>query len=134
MGDLITTAFKYRFMRFLCTGGINTAVTYVIYLLLLKVFNYQLSYTIAYVTGIAIAYFLNKIFVFTSHQGWKTVMLYPFVYAAQYLFGMFVMWFAVSSLGLNVALAPLVVVVLSIPLTYWLSSFVFVGSKSKQAE
>ena len=132
MKDLITFALNARFTRFLCTGGINTVITYGIYLALLQVINYQLSYTIAYVTGIAIAYFLNRMFVFKAHQGWKSVMLYPFVYFVQYLFGMVVLWLVVSKLDLNVELGPLVVVVLTMPLTYWLTRFVFVGVKKNK--
>lgn len=130
MKRLITVALKNRFIRFLCTGGINTAVTYGIYLILLQTVNYQISYTIAYVTGIVLTFLLNRLFVFKVHQGWKSIMLYPLVYAFQYLFGMLVLWLGVSYLGLNVALGPMVVVILSIPLTYWLSKLVFVGHKS----
>ena len=90
-----------------------------------------MSYTIAYVTGIGIAFLLNKIFVFKTHRGWKSVMVYPFVYFAQYLFGILVLWLIVSQLGLSVELGPLVVVVLTIPLTYWLSRLAFVGLERK---
>lgn len=114
-------------MRFLLTGGINTAVTYVLYLLLLQILGYKASYTIAYVIGIAIAFLLNKRLVFKTHLGWKSVMLYPFVYLAQYLFGIMVLWLLVSQFGLMAELGPLAVVVLSIPLTYWLNKLAFEG-------
>jgi putative flippase GtrA len=131
MNKLITSAMKARFIRFVFTGGVNTAVTYFIYLLLLQVLNYQVSYTIAFVSGIAIAFLLNKLFVFKTHRGWKTVMLYPFVYFAQYIFGMLLLWFVVGQLDLSVELGPLVVVILTIPLTYWLSRLAFVGLESR---
>ncbi len=131
MKDLISSALKARFIRFLFTGGINTVVTYVMYLLLLQVLSYQVSYTIAFVSGIAIAFLLNKLFVFKTHRGWQTVMLYPFVYFAQYIFGMLLLWLVVSQLGLSVKLGPLIVVILTIPLTYWLSRLAFVGLESR---
>lgn len=134
MKELIASALKARFVRFLCTGGINTIITYAIYLVLLQIINYQLSYTIAFVAGIMIAYFLNKVFVFKTHQGWKSVMLYPFVYFIQYLFGMLILWLLVSQTGLSVEFAPLVVVALSVPLTYWLTRFVFVGLERNKKE
>ena len=68
MNKLITSAMKARFIRFVFTGGVNTAVTYFIYLLLLQVLNYQVSYTIAFVSGIAIAFLLNKLFVFKTDR------------------------------------------------------------------
>lgn len=131
MKNLINSAFKARFIRFLCTGGINTAITYAIYLLLLQVISYQVSYTLAYVTGIAIAFLLNKIFVFKTHRGWKSVILYPLVYFAQYLLGILILWLVVDQLGLRAEFGPLAVIVLTIPLTYWLNRLVFVGIVSK---
>lgn len=134
MKEIIDSALGARFVRFLCTGGINTVLTYAIYLLLLQMLSYQVSYTIAYVSGIAITYFLNKIFVFKTHQGWKSVILYPFVYFFQYLFGMLVLWLIVGQLGLSAKLGPLAVVVMTIPLTYWLTRFVFVGTEKNIKE
>jgi len=125
---------EFRFIRFLCSGGANTAITYIIYLLLLQFLTYQVSYTIAYVAGIAIAFTLNKVFVFKEHQGWKSVLLYPFVYLIQYLFGILILWLTVNQMGLKVELGPLVVIVLTVPLTYWLSKLAFVGIKSKETE
>ena len=58
-------------------------------------------------------------------------MLYPFVYFAQYIFGMLLLWLVVSQLGLSVKLGPLIVVILTIPLTYWLSRLAFVGLESR---
>ncbi len=131
MRQLITAAFKNRFIRFLCTGGLNTAVTYGIYLLLLQLVNYQISYTISYVTGIVFTFFLNRLFVFKTHQGLKSLVLFPLIYVIQYLFGLLIIGGSVKYLNLDVQLAPLVVIVLSIPLTYLLSKFVFVGREAK---
>jgi putative flippase GtrA len=117
----------------LCTGGLNTAVTYGIYLLLLQVTNYQISYTIAYVTGIIFTFLLNRLFVFKTHQGLKSLVLFPLVYVFQYFFGMLILWLGVQYLNLDVKFGPLVVVILSIPLTYLLSKFVFVGSDIKSS-
>ena len=50
------------FARFLVSGGFNTLVTYGLYLLLLNVLSYRISYTIAYVAGIVLAYSLNRFF------------------------------------------------------------------------
>jgi putative flippase GtrA len=131
MKKLAKSALQNRFVRFLGTGGINTAITYLIYLILLRVMNYQLSYTITYITGIILAFFLNRRFVFRTHRGWKSILLYPLVYVFQYLFGMLVLWFIVNQLAWSAKLGPLFVVVLSVPLTYLLSKFIFVGRESK---
>jgi putative flippase GtrA len=127
---LVTATLRVRFVRFLCTGGLNTAVTYVIYLLLLQVLNYQFSYAIAYVSGIAIGFLLNRLFVFETHRGWKSLALYPFIYLAQYLSGAMILWLVVGQMRVKTEVGPLVVVILTIPLTYWLSKLAFIGYKN----
>jgi putative flippase GtrA len=130
MKDLISSAFKARFVRFLFSGGVNTIVSYSVYLIGLQFFSYQVSYTIAYVTGIMVAFLLNKLFVFESSRKWSSIILFPVVYIAQYIFGIFFLWLLISQLGMKVELGPLVVAILTIPLTYWLSALVFVGKES----
>ena len=116
-----------RFFRFLVSGAINTAVTFGIYLLFLPVFSYPISYSIAYVIGIGVAYFLNRAFVFRAHQGARSALLLPLVYVAQYGIGILMLWLLIDQLKLSEEIAPLVVIVVTIPLTYLLTRFVFVG-------
>lgn len=116
------------FAKFLVAGGINTLVTYAIYLGLLAFMPYALSYTIAYVTGIALAFVLNRFFVFKSHRGACSVLLFPLVYAVQYVVGVAVLWLWIDVLGMGAAWGPFVVVVVSVPVTFLLSRRVFVPS------
>ena len=44
MRNILAKAFNNRFIRFLFTGGINTIITYGVYLVLLEAVNYQISY------------------------------------------------------------------------------------------
>lgn len=120
-----------QFFRFILSGGLNTAITYGIYLLLLQQTSYQISYTIAYVSGIAISYLLNRVFVFREHRGLRSLLLFPLVYVTQYGFGMLILWLWIDMAGLNDKIAPLVVVAMTLPLTYVLSRFVFLGRKKK---
>ena len=121
---------RSRFLRFLVSGGLNTAVTYIIYVALLQILEYRLAYTVAYVVGILLSYSLNRAFVFRSHRGWSSVLLFPFVYLAQYLVSLAIVWIGVSNLGLPKLLAPPVAILISIPLTYLLSRFVFTRPNS----
>lgn len=119
-------AARSRFLRFLISGGINTAATYATYLALLSIFEYRLAYSIAYVTGILLSYVFNRTFVFHTHRGWRSVLLFPFVYLAQYMVGLAIVWTWVGQLHLAQSLAPLVAILVTIPLTYFLSRYVFV--------
>ena len=121
-----------RFLRFIVSGGVNTAITYGIYLVLLQIVTYEISYSIAYVSGIAISYALNRSFVFRSYNGLRSILLFPLVYVVQYAFGMLLLWLWVEMAGLSDKIAPLIVVAVTLPLTYVLSRFVFVGNGSNK--
>lgn len=114
-------------LRFLLAGGLNTAVTYLMYLALLDVAGYQASYAIAFVCGIGISYVLGRVFVFKVHQGYRSVLMLPLVYLVQYAVGAAVVWTWVTWLHQHPALAPAVAILVTLPLTYLLSKFVFAG-------
>lgn len=117
---------QFRFLRFLVSGGVNTAVTYVVYLLLLRVIDYRIAYTAAYVAGILLAYALNRVFVFRTHRGLSSMLLFPLVYVMQYLVSLAAVWIWVDWLELAKALAPLMAIVITVPLTYFFSKLIFV--------
>ncbi|WP_331711547.1 GtrA family protein [Pseudomonas sp. URMO17WK12:I11] len=113
------------FGRFLLSGGFNTLVTYVLYLLLLSCFSYQISYTISYCLGVVLAYYLNRVAVFKSHRGLLSLLLFPLVYVAQYLLTGSVLWGLVVQLGLDERLALLVAIALMVPVNFLLSRKIF---------
>ena len=121
-----------QFIKFIISGGINTVITYGIYLILLLQFSYQLSYTIAYASGLVISYFLSRLFVFQSHKGMKSLLLFPLIYVVQYGFGILILWLCIDKAGISDKIAPLIVIAITIPVTYLLSRFVFVTDKIKQ--
>jgi len=125
MNQSFSRLLKQDFAKFLISGGFNTALTYGVYLLLLMFLPYTASYTISYITGIALAYLLNRFFVFKSHQGIKSVALLPLVYLIQYMVSMLILWCWVEKLGFADRLAPLAAIIITIPITYMLSKFVF---------
>ncbi|WP_291387534.1 MULTISPECIES: GtrA family protein [Achromobacter] len=116
---------QFKFSRFLVSGAFNTAATYLIYLILLRIFSYQVSYSIAYALGIILAYVLNRIYVFKSHRGLASAFMMPVVYAVQYGMGMVVIYLWVDVLLLSAKVAPLIAVAVTIPITYLLSRLAF---------
>jgi Predicted membrane protein len=125
---------KSSFLRFLISGGINTSVTYLVYLSLLKITGYKAAFTIAYVLGIALAFAINRLFVFQTHRGWRSVIMFPFVYLIQYLASITIVWLWVEKFGLPMEAAPLTAIVVTIPLTFVLSRLVFGRSVSHASE
>ena len=114
-------------LRCLLAGGLNTAVTYLMYLALLRVTSYQISYAVAFVSGIAISYVLGRMFVFKVHQGYRSALMLPLVYLIQYLTGAAVVWAWVDLFDQHPMLAPAISILVTVPLTYFLSKFAFVG-------
>jgi len=131
MKALLNFTLNIRFLRFLLSGGINAIISYTIYLLLLQVLNYQLSYAISYAFGIAIAYLLSKLFIFKVNGGWLSSLLFPLVYLFQYLIGALVLWLVVRKLNVMAEVVPLILIILAVPLTYWLNKLVFIGNSKK---
>ena len=111
--------------RFLVSGAANTAATYLLYLLLLGPLGHRWSYSIAFACGVALAYALNRKFVFRSHIGWRSVVAVPLIYLIQFGLGLAIVETWVVWLQWTAALAPLAAIALTLPLTYLLSKKAF---------
>ena len=113
------------FVRFLISGGVNTLGTYLLYLALLQALPYWLSYAIAFVAGIAIAYLLNRLFVFGAPRSERKAAMLPLVYLVQYLVGASIVYVWVDLLHLHAALAPSASIAITVPLTFTASRWLF---------
>ena len=111
-------------LRFLLSGAINTGATYVIYLALLPLLHYTAAYTIAYVTGIVLAYSLNTRFVFRVRHTARRLALFPLVYVVQYLLGVVALRVAIGTFDVPQKLALLASIAVTIPLTFLLSRLI----------
>ena len=118
-----------EFYRFIFWGGVNTAAGYLIYLLLLLLFPYLISYSISFVISILVSYFLNSKFVFNQELELRKAIRYPVVYVSQYLLGAVSLYLLVHFLAISKVVAPLLVVVLTIPVTYFLTRRIIRGKK-----
>lgn len=121
----ITRLLTGSFGRFLASGGFNTLATYLLYLALLPWLKYRVSYTIAYATGIGLAYLMNRYLVFRRPGGRAGPLLVALIYGGQYLFSLALVVVWVRWLRGPVALAPLFAVAVTLPLTYLLNRRVF---------
>ncbi len=113
-----------RWLRFLLGGIVNTAFSYAVYLALNNVLAYQLSYFIAYALGVAFAYWFNAVVVFQVPLSWKGFFSYPIVYLIQYSISAFLLVSIVEIMGIVKSLAPLLVAIIMVPVTYVMSKLV----------
>jgi putative flippase GtrA len=110
-----------RQLRFLAAGGFNTIAGYGLYLLLQLVLPYQAAYFLAFVAGVVGAYCLNTLFVFRTRLSWRTFLAYPAIYVAQYLVSAPLLALLVEWLHVRSTIAPLIVSVVMIPVSYLLN-------------
>ena len=111
--------------RFLASGAANTGATYAIYIITLQFLSYRLSYSVAFVAGIVIAYKINRNFVFKAPPKKNALLVYPLIYVAQYLSGLGIAVIWVDYMHLHPVLAPAASIAITIPLTYLLNRWVF---------
>jgi putative flippase GtrA len=111
-------------LRFLLGGGLNTMVTYGIYLVLNIWIVYSIAYTIAYLSGIVFSYIINTQWVFKQKTSLKSAGMYPLVYLIQYLLGISLLHVLVAVLQLPETIAPLIIIVISLPVTYILTKLI----------
>ncbi len=122
--------FNKRVISFVLCGGLNTGITYLLYLLLASMMHYQVAYLITYISGIALAYVLNLRFVFNAQSSLRKFACYPLIYVVQYLLGAGLMYLMLSVLNLPNTLAPLLVIVLLMPVSYYMNKKVLDSSSS----
>lgn len=108
-------------IKFVIGGGINTAFTYCLYYGLQVVMPYQLAYAFAFAVGIVFSYWFNATIVFHTPVSWKGFFGFPLVYLAQYVLSAILLNVFVERLGIVQSIAPLVVIVVTIPITFVLT-------------
>lgn len=108
-------------VKFVIGGGINTAFTYALYFGLQVIMPYQIAYALAFVVGIVFSYWFNSTIVFNTPVSWKGFMAFPLVYLIQYLLSAIILGFVVELLGINQLFAPLIVILVTIPITFLLT-------------
>jgi putative flippase GtrA len=112
---------KREFVSFVFWGAVNSLTSYLVYAVLLRVLPYLAAYSIAYLTGILLSYFLNSRFVFKQELQLRKALKYPLVYVVQYVLGAASLYLLVHFLNMNKLLAPLVVMAMLVPITFLLS-------------
>jgi putative flippase GtrA len=118
------------FVRFVIVGGINTALTLALFVAAEQFMSYHLAYTLSYVAGIAIAFFLNSRYVFHTPLSLDRALRFPLVYLVQYVYGAIVLAVMVERFAIHSFVAILTVVMTSIPLSFVLSRVLLKGRRN----
>jgi len=123
---------KREFLRFLIGGGINTLATYLLFIALAAEIDQTVAYTITYIAGIALSYFVNAIFVFRKSASIHTALIYPVIYLVQYLLGLVILSLATMYFSIVKEAAMLIAIAANIPTTFLLSRWLLgLGRRSR---
>lgn len=117
-------------VRFVLAGIVNTLFSYLLYLGLILIFPYLVAYTLAYILGISFAYSVNTWWVFGQPWSWVKLCQFPIVYLIQYLVNIILLHGLIEKLEMNKQLAPLIVIVLTLPITFLLSRWIIKRPKA----
>jgi len=106
-------------LRFAVVGTVATAVHYAIYYLLLSAVDHNVAYTTGYAVSFLGNYVLTSLFTFRVRMTVQKFVSFCMSHLLNYLIGIVLLNVFVL-MGLSLAVAPLPVFVLSVPLNYLL--------------
>ena len=119
-----------QFMRFGIVGASNTLISLGVYWLCFYVLhlNYQISNLIAHIISVTNAYYWNNRFVFKSgsagmKEHFKSYARVFISYSFTYLIGAGLLFMWVEKLGVSEGIAPMLNLLITIPLNFLLNKF-----------
>ena len=120
-----------QFIKFSIVGVINTLIDLGVYYFCLYplAFHYQLATFFGFIVSVTNAYLLNGFFVFsdgrkkTLLENLKAYAKTVLGYASTYLLSVFLMWLWVDVLGIAEGIAPLLRLIVTVPLNYVINKF-----------
>jgi putative flippase GtrA len=114
-----------QFIKFGIVGLSNTAIglgTY--YLFLFLDFHYMIANILSWVISVFNAFYWNNQYVFKNSTAWCTALVRTYIsYGFSFLFGCVVLYILVEWCGISDKIAPLLTLVITIPLNFVLNKF-----------
>lgn len=110
-----------RALSYLTVGAFNTLATYLLFVAIAQYVPYAIAYSVVYVIGILLAYWLQCQFVFHIAPTWRTAFAFPLVYVAQYLVGLAALSMLIEMFALDRRVAILAAIAASLPVGFLLS-------------
>lgn len=114
---------KIELLKFIFVGGINTAHYYALYIIFYQLlqYHYLLAHIMATLLSIIASYFLNIYFTYKVKPSLKSFLLFPLTQVANVLIQSLCMLLFVTYLNLSPLLAPIPSVMISVPITFFIT-------------
>ena len=118
-----------QFIKFGIVGGMNTILSYLIYLGLVSLgIHYLIADSIAFVITVFISYLLNGCFVFgckgkRKFDFFELIRVYASYSFSSLFLSLFLLWIEVELLGIPKQIAPMISLFFTIPVNFILNKF-----------
>lgn len=118
-GDII------QFLKFAIVGLSNTFIALAVYYVLIYIScNYLIANTIAWIISVFNAFYWNNKYVFKNENTWLKALLKTYLsYGVSFLLGTFLLYVFVEVCLFNTKIAPLLTLILTIPLNFIMNKF-----------
>lgn len=125
-----------QFIKFGIVGLSNTIIALAIYYgLLLFGVNYLVSNTISWIVSVFNAFFWNNKYVFKNENTWLKALLRTYIsYGFSFIMGSFLLYVFVDWLGISNVVAPLVLLIITIPFNFLLNKLWTFKSREKSTD
>lgn len=108
-----------QFIKFGLVGGVNTLLTYIIYLMMCQFFSPTISIAVGYGITTIIGLIINKLWVFNNDSKFYTVIWkYYFVYISSWFLTVVITSVLTRYTNTNHVLIPLLTLSISIPFNF----------------
>ena len=120
----------WQFVRFGIVGTVSSAIHYGVYCLVLQISNPTISFTVGYAVGFVCNYFLTTYFTFRSKPSSKNAAGFGVSHVINYILEVVLLNFVIW-LGIPEIYAPLVVLVVVVPINFLILHFVYTYKRKK---
>lgn len=113
-----------EFVRFVIVGVVATVTHYAIYLLLLKLIDGTIAYSLGYLGSFVLNFFLSASFTFRERGSVRKVVGFALSHLANYLIHISLLWLFIG-IGVAEKFAPIPVFAIAVPINFLMVRFVF---------
>ncbi|MDN3270381.1 GtrA family protein [Streptomyces sp. MA15] len=104
--------------RFVLVGGINTAVHYALYLLLVPYLPYTAAFVVAFALATVGSFFLNALFTYRTPITWRKFLRFPSSTLVNLIVSTLVLSLLVEKAHVDSRVAPLLAAAVAVPVTF----------------
>jgi len=120
--------------RFLIIGFCNFIFTYIVYVLVNLIVAYTIAFTVSFASGILFSAFLNSRYSFSTKLTVRRMTIFTFVCLINYFIGLAILQLYVEFFGIHEVIAPMLVIVVMVPISFVGTRLALVGSLTKGDE